>query len=87
MQHLAPSESTEIDEDLISMLSAMALSLDRFCPYHEHTCHSAPSPKVCAHLPRPAQPCCKFFEGLFCVGKIIASLGRNKERQSSQLTC
>lgn len=54
MQHLAPSESTELDEDLIPMLSAVGLSLDRFCPYHEHTCHSTPSPKVCARLPRPA---------------------------------
>ena len=46
LQHLVPSESTEVDEDLIPMLTAMGLSLDRFCPYHEYTCHSSLSPKV-----------------------------------------
>ena len=39
------------------MLTAMGLSLDRFCPYHEHTCHSGPSPKVCTPLPGYSAGC------------------------------
>ena len=48
LQQLVPSDSTEVDDDLIPMLTAMALSLERFCPYHEYTCHSTVPPKVCA---------------------------------------
>ncbi len=47
-QHLEPSDSTEVDEDLIPMLTAMGMSLDRLCPYHEYTRHSHLSLKVCA---------------------------------------